>query len=84
MTPDRILAEAPWSYVAFERDGASFLTFMRGGPIEVDATVRLLPEEVDRIRSNPETAATLVRDFLEHPHTCEARLAVPPLWPRKP
>ena len=56
MPASTIIAEKPWSYVVFSNGNETLLTLMAGGVMEVDYTVRLGEDEVQRIRALPDTA----------------------------
>jgi hypothetical protein len=68
-------------YVAFCRDGETYLTFLQGGPVERDFTVKLAPSGAALIASKPECTEQLMRDLNADLMSLAARVLSQPIWP---
>lgn len=82
MHNDTVLAESRWNYVAFIRDGVSYLTFLLGGAVERDATVKLTASEVDELGRSPEFLDSLVRELKADAESLRMRALSEPIWPK--
>ena len=82
MTTDRIVAEEPWHFVIFERAGSYFATYLTGGPVETDNTVRLAESEVAALK-DPGFPKTLIERFRANTDALSPRLVSPPIWPHR-
>lgn len=76
----KVVAEKPWSYVLFEAERGWILTFLIGGPIEVDVSVLLTDDEIGRIKDDPSVVDALVRDFTRNRAAIAHREITPPVW----
>ncbi len=81
MHKDTVLAESRWNYVAFSRDGVSYLTFLLGGAVERDATVKLTASEVNELARSPEVLVSLVRKLKADADSLRTRALAEPIWP---
>ena len=79
----RVLDRKPYSYVLLERDGEWILTFLLGGPVERDVSVRLTDAEIAAIEADDTSAADLVRQFTADRSTYEGRNITPTVWPSR-
>jgi hypothetical protein len=79
---DQIIQEEKWSYVLFSRNNDWFLTFLAGGVVELDATVRLLPDEIQRIQAGTLSASVLVERFKKDTSLTSDRRLNQPVWPQ--
>lgn len=76
----RTIAEKPWSYLLLEAEYGWVLTFLIGGPVEVDISVLLTDDEVTRIKGDPSSIEALVRDFSRDRKIFSGREIKPPVW----
>ncbi|ELZ95857.1 hypothetical protein C440_06192 [Haloferax mucosum ATCC BAA-1512] len=77
----RVLDRKRYSYVLLACDGEVILTFLLGGPIERDVSVRLTSAEVTAIEAGDSSAADLVEKFSADRSTYEDRRVIPTVWP---
>jgi hypothetical protein len=49
---DRIISEARYSYILFERDDKWILTYLSGGSVEIDASICLSSNQISEIKNN--------------------------------
>ncbi|MFE8070089.1 hypothetical protein QQM79_03435 [Marinobacteraceae bacterium S3BR75-40.1] len=73
-----------YSYVLMDVDGEWVLTFLLGGPVELDVSVKLTDSEVEAIKSEDAAADRLVSEFKKDKSLYENRKIVPTIWPSKP
>lgn len=76
----KTIAEKPWSYVLFEAEHGWILTFLIGGPVEVDVSVLLADDEIARIVNDPSCIDVLVREFSRNRSMIADRVITPPVW----
>ncbi|WP_049896416.1 hypothetical protein [Natrialba chahannaoensis] len=76
----RVLERKPYSYILLDRDGEWILTFLLGGPIERDVSVRLTLVEVTAIEDGDSSAEDLVETFRADPSVYEDRQVTPTVW----
>ncbi|WP_199609777.1 hypothetical protein [Flocculibacter collagenilyticus] len=80
---EKIIEEAPWSYVCFEKDSEIFLTYVvQHGFVTTDYTVKLNRSEAAFVRSGALTAKLLVSKFAGN-SAIQSRLVLPAIWPKK-
>ncbi|ADQ68827.1 hypothetical protein C499_05870 [Halogeometricum borinquense DSM 11551] len=79
----RVLDRKRYSYVLLARDGEWILTFLLGGPVERDVSVRLTPVEITAIEAGDSSAADLVEKFSADLSATEDRQITPTVWPAK-
>ncbi|MBZ6497010.1 hypothetical protein [Natrinema longum] len=77
----RVLDRKRYSYVLLARDGEWILTFLLGGPVARDVSVRLTPTEVTAIEAGDSSAADLVEKFRADSSPSEDRRITPAVWP---
>ena len=77
----RVLDRKPYSYVLLERDDEWVLTFLLGGPVERDASVRLTAGEIRAIEDGEKSAGELVDTFRGSLSAYEDRRITPPVRP---
>lgn len=82
MTTDRILAEGPLHFVVLERAGSCFATFLGGGPVEVDNTVRLAEFEMAGLK-DPGFPKALIESLRANTDALSPRLINPAFWPNR-
>ncbi|MBY0574883.1 MAG: hypothetical protein K2P84_14480 [Undibacterium sp.] len=56
----KVLAEKSWSYVLMDDGTDWILTFLIGGVVEIDVSIRLTAEEISMIKENPACLDTIV------------------------
>jgi len=77
----RVLDRQPYSYVLLARDGEWILTFLLGGPVERDVSVRLTPAEVTAIEDGESSATDLVETVRADLSAYDDRRIRPTVWP---
>lgn len=82
----RVLKEVPWWYILMEDGGALYLTFMSGGPVEIDFCVQLTPAEWQRIQGadtaiDGPTIEAIIWELLSDREELHRRRIVPSKWP---
>nr|WP_314862451.1 hypothetical protein [uncultured Undibacterium sp.] len=79
----QILAEKKWSYVLMD-DGIDWiLTFLIGGVVETDLSIRLTAEEILKIKNNAAFLDILVETGRTDRAAFANREINPPVWPTK-
>ena len=78
---DQVLAEERYSHVLFHREGKYFLTYLSGGPVEVDRTVMLPPNIAVNLTSSAAPVAALVRRLLAGSIPEGVVQMSSPIWP---
>lgn len=76
-----VLERAPYSYVLLDDEGTWILTFLLGGPVERDVSVRLTADEVDAIETGDRSVDDLVATFRTDPSAYDGRRVMPPVRP---
>lgn len=77
----RVVAEKKWAYVVVDDGQGWILTYLIGGVIEVDISVRLTDEEADLIKLDPANVENLVEMMKKHRSAFSSREINPPIWP---
>jgi len=77
----KIIKEEKWHYIWMEDAGEQYLTFMSGGPVEIDYSVKLTPAELQRIEKDPQAIDALIRELLSDHGKLLQRRIVPSKWP---
>ena len=78
---DRVIAEERWSHVLFQRDSAYLLTFLSGGPVEVDHTIRLPEALALSVAHHPDQLGSLVEQCRGGSLPVGAEPYGSPAWP---
>ena len=76
-----IIKEKPWSYVLFDDGKGWALTFLIGGVVEVDVTVRLTATEIDMIKADEKNILSIMKNVERNRQANVAREIIPPIWP---
>lgn len=76
-----VVAEKKWSYVLFDDGKGWILTYLIGGVVEVDISVRLTEQERDLIKADPANVDKLVETMKQHRRDFASREINPPVWP---
>lgn len=79
----RVIDKRPYSYILFEADADWVLTFLLGGPMELDVSVKLTEGEVERINEDQNFIDKLISNLKKDKSHCESRKIVPAIWPSK-
>jgi hypothetical protein len=79
----RVLDRKPYSYVLLERDGEMILTFLLGGAVMWDVSVRLTDAEIAALEDDDASPADLVERFTADRSTYEGRSITPTVWPAR-
>ncbi len=81
----RVLSEEKFSYYLLEdeSDGVWYLTFMSGGVFEVDICVKLLDEEIEKIKRDEGNIKKIVRSFMDDSSLYENRRVIPSKRPER-
>lgn len=77
----KILAEKPWSYVLMENGEDWILTYLIGGVVEIDVSLRLNRDEIAMIQDNPSYLETLVAAAKMNRASYASREIHPTVWP---
>lgn len=78
---ERIIQESPYSYVLFESRGELILTYLSGGPVEVDSSIRLSNAQAEEIMQGKLTVEAFLAKIKSNPNNFN-RLQQP-VWPGK-
>jgi hypothetical protein len=78
---DVVLAEERYSHVLFRREGQHLLTYLSGGPIEVDRTVVLPPDLAASLSESPADLKALVYMLLAGAFPTGVVQAASAIWP---
>lgn len=76
-----VVAEKKWSYVLLDDGKGWVLTYLVGGVVEVDVSVRLTEQERDLIKADPANVEKLVETMKQHRRDFANREINPPVWP---
>lgn len=76
-----IIVHEPWSYVLFEENGEQIVTFMVGGSVEKDFSVRLSQSEIDLQKQDRGFVERLVTRLTKNPEQLHARRLKKAVWP---
>lgn len=77
----KVLAEKPWSHVLMDNGTDWILTYLIGGVVETDVSIRLSKEEIAKIQEDPRYLETLVDAAKTNRVTYASREIHPPVWP---
>ncbi len=79
----KIISEKPYSYFLVEDEGAWFLTYMSGGPFEIDNCVKLNDAEIKDLKNNPSYVIDLMESFKSDRSLYEGRRVIPSVRPNR-
>jgi hypothetical protein len=79
----RVVKEVKWQYILMEDEGDYYLTFLSGGPVEIDYCVKLTPEERQRVEKDGADIQALIDELLADREKLHKRRIVPSRWPPK-
>jgi hypothetical protein len=79
----KIIQEVRFHYVLMEDADEWYLTFMSGGPVEIDFCVKLNSDEVRRIKNNSQAVESIISDLKADTDTLMQRRVVPSIWPSR-
>ncbi|MFT6430255.1 MAG: hypothetical protein ACJAXR_001824 [Halopseudomonas sp.] len=77
----KIISEQAWSYVLFDNGTHWILTFLLGGPVEIDVSVRLEDDEIMKIKQDGSFLSQLLEKFKANRSHYRDREVRPPVWP---
>lgn len=77
----RVIEEKKFYYVLMEDRLDWFLTFLSGGPVEIDFCVKLSENEIDAIKYKKKSVQDLIRNLQSDHDNLIKRRIVPSLWP---
>jgi hypothetical protein len=78
-----VIAEQAWSYVLFDDGKGWVLTFLIGGVVEVDVSVRLNSAEIEAIKTDSAAIKPLLASMQSNRAAYADREIRPPVWPKK-
>lgn len=81
MSMQEIICEESFNYIVFKNNQGAYLTFLIGGPVEFDYTVKLTNEEAAAISSNFSLASEMVQGLKENKIKLQQRKLKSALWP---
>ncbi len=77
-----IIDETQWSHTLFEKDTDWFLTMLlRSGPVEVDVSFKLTPDEIASIKEDRANLKVLMEKIGDNREAYQDREINPPVWP---
>ena len=77
-----IIDETQWSHTLFEKDTDWFLTMLlRSGPVEVDVSFKLTPDEIASIKTDRANLKVLMTEIGDNREAYQDREINPPVWP---
>lgn len=78
-----VIAEKAWSYVLFDNGEDWILTFLIGGVVEIDVSVRLSNDEIAMIKADSTYVEILLASIKKNRSAFADREINPPVWPKK-
>ncbi|MFZ6798955.1 hypothetical protein [Undibacterium sp. Di24W] len=78
----KIIAEQAWSHVLMDNGTDWILTYLIGGVVEIDVSIRLSKEEIAKIRDNPNYLEILLDAVKTNQVAYASRELHPPVWPQ--
>jgi len=78
-----IISEKKYSYLLMEDNDEWYLTYLTGGPFEVDICVKLNDEEIVKLKENPESVSHLIESFKSDASIYEGRRIIPSVRPNR-
>lgn len=78
----RVIAEQAWSHVLMDNGTDWILTYLIGGVVEIDVSIRLNTEEITKIKENPNFLEILVEAAKTNRAEYANREIYPPVWPQ--
>ncbi len=69
----KVLANEPWSYTLYEKDGDWILTLLIGGVVDVPVSIVLTSDEVAKIRQGEGHIESIVNDVRQNRSAYSAR-----------
>ena len=80
----KIIKEKPWHYVLFDDGQGWILTFLIGGVIETEVSVRLTSDEIGKIKGDEKNILSIVENIQHNRQANMVREIIPPVWPPTP
>jgi hypothetical protein len=77
----KVIAEQAWSYVLMDNGTDWILTYLIGGVVEIDVSIRLSTEEITKIQENPNYLEILLDAAKTNRAAYASREIHPPVWP---
>jgi hypothetical protein len=77
----QVVIEKKWSYVLFDDGKGWILTYLIGGVVEIDVSVRLTAQERSLIEADPSSVERLVEAMKQSRREFASREIKPPVWP---
>jgi hypothetical protein len=78
----KVLAEKPWSHVLMDNGTDWILTYLIGGVVEIDVSIRLSKDEITKIQENPNYLEILLDAAKTNRVAYASREIHPPVWPQ--
>jgi hypothetical protein len=79
----KVIAEQPWSYVLFDDGEYWVLTYLIGGVVEIDVSIRLNSDEIEAIKTDASAIMPLLTNMKSNRSAYADREIRPPVWPPK-
>lgn len=76
-----IIAEKRWSHVLFDDGKGWVLTFLVGGVVEVDISIRLTSQEIEKIKNDLAYIDAIIDEVKKNQEDFSSREIIPPVWP---
>jgi hypothetical protein len=77
----RIIVREPWSYVLFEEQGEFILTFLMGGTVDSEFSVKLTEAEIELQRQDRTYVERLMRRLAGNRDELYGRCLLQAVWP---
>jgi hypothetical protein len=78
----KVIAEQAWSYALMDTGTEWILTYLIGGVVEIDVSIRLSKDEIAKIQENPNYLEILVDAAKTNRAEYASREIHPPVWPQ--
>jgi hypothetical protein len=78
----KVIAEHAWSYVLIDTGTDWILTYLIGGVVEIDVSIRLSQDEIAKIQENPSYLEILLDAAKTNRVAYASREIHPPVWPQ--
>ena len=77
----QVVEENNFNYVLMKDGTGWYLTFLSGGPVEIDFCVKLSEEEIFAIRNKQKDVQQLIQSLQSDHDKLKMRRIVPSIWP---
>jgi hypothetical protein len=77
----RIIVREPWSYVLFEEEGEFILTFLMGGTVDSEFSVKLTEAEIEMQKQDRTYVERMMRRLTSNRDELYGRCLLQAVWP---